>query len=127
LHLLPKEAREVIGRVHEQTKPALAMLEAQGFRRNGYIDIFDAGPSVACDTSKIRAIETTRVVTAVTSPPSLANDTGKLSERAIVSTTGSPFRSVQCDVKQLEKEVALPIEAIELLQLEAGQSVCVTH
>jgi arginine N-succinyltransferase len=32
------------------------MLEAEGFRRNALIDIFDGGPVVECETSKIRAV-----------------------------------------------------------------------
>nr|MCU0721625.1 arginine N-succinyltransferase [Pirellula sp.] len=56
LELLPHDAVEAIGQVHVQTKPALAMLEAEGFRRNALIDIFDGGPVVECETSKIRAV-----------------------------------------------------------------------
>src|SRR5262249_36368790 len=37
---LDDEARAVIGQVHENTKPALAMLAGEGFRYNGYVDIF---------------------------------------------------------------------------------------
>ncbi len=46
--LLPAEAQEVIGRVHPDTEPALKMLEDEGFRRCGMVDIFEAGPVVRC-------------------------------------------------------------------------------
>ena len=43
---LSEEARGVIGRVHPNTEPALAMLKAEGFSYQGYVDIFDAGPAI---------------------------------------------------------------------------------
>ncbi|MCG8911159.1 arginine N-succinyltransferase [Pseudomonas sp. DP-17] len=53
---LSADAREVIGRVHPHTEPALAMLKAEGFSYQGYVDIFDAGPAIEAPTEKIRAI-----------------------------------------------------------------------
>lgn len=53
---LSEEARNIIGRVHPDTEPALAMLKSEGFSYQGYVDIFDAGPAVECETSKIRAV-----------------------------------------------------------------------
>ena len=53
---LSEEARNVIGRVHPDTEPALAMLKAEGFSYQGYVDIFDAGPAIEAPTEKIRAI-----------------------------------------------------------------------
>lgn len=53
---LSEDAREVIGRVHPDTEPALAMLKAEGFSYQGYVDIFDAGPAIEAPTEKIRAI-----------------------------------------------------------------------
>lgn len=61
--LLPEEAREVIGNVHEHTKPALKMLQDEGFRHSGMVDIFEAGPIIVANRNKIRivreSIETT--------------------------------------------------------------------
>ncbi|HEX5865625.1 MAG TPA: arginine N-succinyltransferase [Casimicrobiaceae bacterium] len=54
--LLPAEARAVIGEVHADTLPARAMLEAEGFRYDGYVDIFDAGPTLECFRDNIRAV-----------------------------------------------------------------------
>lgn len=42
--LLPEAARAVIGRPHPDAAPARRMLEAQRFRFNNVVDIFDAGP-----------------------------------------------------------------------------------
>ncbi|MGE8497771.1 MAG: arginine N-succinyltransferase [Pseudomonas sp.] len=53
---LSEDARSVIGRVHHDTEPALAMLKAEGFSYQGYVDIFDAGPAIEAETAKIRAV-----------------------------------------------------------------------
>jgi len=54
--LLPKEAQEVIGKVHEQTIPAMRMLEGEGFKFAGMVDIFEAGPVVTCARDEIRTV-----------------------------------------------------------------------
>lgn len=55
--LLPKDARDCLGKPHENAVPAYKMLLAEGFAYNDYIDIFDGGPVV--DT-KVRDIKTVR-------------------------------------------------------------------
>ena len=66
---LSEDAREVIGRVHPDTEPALAMLKAEGFSYQGYVDIFDAGPAIEAPTEKIRAIaESQNLVLAIGTP-----------------------------------------------------------
>ncbi len=54
--LLPPEAQAVIGQVHEQTRPALQILEHQGFSRTDMVDIFEGGPIVSCPLLEIRAV-----------------------------------------------------------------------
>ncbi|MDP2243585.1 arginine N-succinyltransferase [Pseudomonas sp.] len=53
---LSEDARNIIGRVHPDTEPALAMLKGEGFSYQGYVDIFDAGPAVEAETAKIRGV-----------------------------------------------------------------------
>ena len=60
--LLPPEARAAIGEVHSDTLPARAMLESEGFRYEGYVDIFDAGPTLECFRDNIRAVRESRVL-----------------------------------------------------------------
>lgn len=56
VNLLSDEAQEVIGQVHEKTRPALRLLEKEGFTNRGYAAIFDAGPTVECDVVNIKSI-----------------------------------------------------------------------
>ena len=61
-NLLPQSAREAIGVVHADTAPARAMLEQEGFRYEGYVDIFDAGPTVECFRDNIDAVRRSSVL-----------------------------------------------------------------
>ncbi|WP_028451421.1 arginine N-succinyltransferase [Chitinilyticum aquatile] len=63
--LLSEEAQASIGEVHPGTKPARSMLESEGFRYQGYIDIFDGGPSLECSTRDIRAVRKSAVFDAL--------------------------------------------------------------
>src|SRR5436190_9263714 len=56
VNLLPAAARDAIGAVHVDTAPARAMLEQEGFRYEGYVDIFDAGPTLECFRDNIYAV-----------------------------------------------------------------------
>jgi arginine N-succinyltransferase len=60
--LLPPEARSVIGQVHADTEAARGMLESEGFRYEGYVDIFDAGPTLECFRDDIRAVRQSQVL-----------------------------------------------------------------
>jgi arginine N-succinyltransferase len=65
---LSKEAQAVIGETHEMTRPARRLLEQEGFRFEGHVDIFDAGPALESDLADIDAVQksTTHTVAAVT-------------------------------------------------------------
>jgi arginine N-succinyltransferase len=62
VNLLPVAARDAIGAVHADTAPARAMLEQEGFRYEGYVDIFDAGPTVECFRENIDAVRRSQVL-----------------------------------------------------------------
>lgn len=61
-NLLPASARDAIGQVHEDTQPARALLEQEGFRFEGYVDIFDGGPTVECFRDNVHAIRQSMVL-----------------------------------------------------------------
>jgi arginine N-succinyltransferase len=56
VNLLPTASRDAIGVVHADTAPARVMLEQEGFRYEGYVDIFDAGPTLECFRDTIDAV-----------------------------------------------------------------------
>jgi arginine N-succinyltransferase len=54
--LLPEDVRAVIGRPHRDAEPARRVLEGEGLRFAGEVDIFDAGPLLAADLAEVRAV-----------------------------------------------------------------------
>jgi arginine N-succinyltransferase len=80
--MLSDEAQAVIGQVHPQTEPALAMLKSEGFDYNNYVDIFDGGPSVSAKVKHIRAVRDSQVlrvgISEKTPAPDLAEKHGLL-------------------------------------------------
>jgi len=61
VNMLPAAAQEVIGRPNDVGKPAMRMLEKEGFRWNGHVDIFDAAPSVDTKIDDIVSIKNSAV------------------------------------------------------------------
>jgi arginine N-succinyltransferase len=79
VNLLPESARDAIGAVHRDTAPARALLEQEGFRYEGYVDIFDAGPTVECFRDNVDAVRRSCVMPVVVGeedpvPDSLTDD-----------------------------------------------------
>lgn len=58
--LLSKDAQAVIGKVHDKTRPALQLLEQEGFANRGYVDIFDGGPTMEANLPNIRTVMASR-------------------------------------------------------------------
>lgn len=54
--MLPPDVQKVIGVVHVETRPALRLLEQEGFRFGNHVDIFDAGPLLSAPRESIRTI-----------------------------------------------------------------------
>jgi arginine N-succinyltransferase len=128
LELLPKEAIAVIGKVHPETKPALAMLESQGFVRTDQIDIFDGGPVVQCATQSIAAVQATgRFLVAQESGRNGWQDQtdGQYFRKAIVTSSQSPFIAIQCDAILFADRVSMDLSAMNALKLQPGDTVYV--
>jgi arginine N-succinyltransferase len=54
--LLPKRAQRVVGQVNAASAPARMLLEGQGFKYTGYIDIFDGGPTMVAARDQVDAV-----------------------------------------------------------------------
>lgn len=61
IDLLPAAVRAVIGRPHDSSAPAMAMLRREGFRHEGYVDVFDAGPQVHAERDAIATVRNSRL------------------------------------------------------------------
>ena len=60
--MLTDAARAAIGLPHPSGRAAMRMLENEGFSNDGYIDIFDGGPTMCAATSRIRSVAEAREV-----------------------------------------------------------------
>ena len=118
IDLLPEPARAVIGKVHPQGVPAMALLESEGFRPNGLVDIFDAGPTVACERDNIRTVRDARRLTVA-----LAEEVE--AELAALISTGAvtDFRAVRQKATIEGDVVTLTHETADALRVRAGDMV----
>ncbi len=61
-NLLPQDAQDVIGEVHEYTKPARKILEHEGFSYKGLVGIFEPGPILEAKLEEVRSYKESRVI-----------------------------------------------------------------
>lgn len=54
--MLDEDARSVIGVPHPTGRAAMRMLEDEGFRYEGYVDIFDGGPTMIARTDNVTSV-----------------------------------------------------------------------
>jgi arginine N-succinyltransferase len=119
IDLLPESARKVIREPHANTRPALSMLEAEGFRCEGYVDIFDGGPTVQAYTSEIRAVRDSRLRRTEIGAAALSGE----SETYLVSSTNlSDFRVLLIEAGAGDT-VQLTREQADVLKLKNGDLV----
>lgn len=120
INLLSPEAQVVIGQVHPQTRPALQLLLEEGFHHRGYVDIFDAGPTVECARNDIRAVRHSRRMKAC-----VMEDTTRGSLHLISSTRFQRFRAClgMVSVDEELHEAHISHESAQLLQISDGDRV----
>lgn len=116
--LLPESAQEVIGEVHEKTKPARRLLEKEGFRFHQMIDIFEAGPILHCQRDQIRAVRESRQARIAEVVDEVASETLPL-----ICNGRADFRVTQAALDVHHGEVILDRSTAELLQVSVGDTV----
>lgn len=122
VNLLSKEAQQVINKVHNNTVPALRLLEAEGFSRRGYIDIFDAGPTVEADLEQIKTIRKSHKYQV------LIDDTcgGESSHQYIICNTKiKDFRALQIRLTRREtaNQVVITSDTAQALLVKQGDCI----
>lgn len=58
--MLSDDARGVIGMPHPSGRAAMKMLENEGFAYEGYLDIFDGGPTMTARTDQVKSVAQAR-------------------------------------------------------------------
>jgi arginine N-succinyltransferase len=121
VNLLSKEAQAVIGQVHDNTRPAIELLKSEGFTFNGYVDIFDAGPTVEAKVENIRTIQATQFKTV-----KIGNNQGK----DTVMVANDKLIGYRATVASLNfdsgsEQIVLPKDIAQALHLVDGATVSV--
>ena len=62
VNLMPRAAREALGRPHNQGRRAMALLIEEGFRYENYVDIFDGGPTMCANIDDLKAVRDSRKI-----------------------------------------------------------------
>jgi arginine N-succinyltransferase len=125
LDLLPAEAQAAVGRAHETSAIAMAMLIQEGFRFENYVDVFDAGPQVVAEAHKIKTISESRLCTA---SPTLSSQAPSQS-RLVCNTDLANFRLTVCDTVLEDTDLmtagklALEPHVFGLLKCDHGDNV----
>lgn len=117
---LSPEAQQVIGCAHDKTMPALTMLKSEGFHYEGYVDIFDAGPTVQCKVADIRAIKDSVVLPVNIAEP--VNE-GRGSFYLVANTQREGYRAIVIQVEREASHVTLSPQQAALLKVGAGEMV----
>lgn len=118
VNLLPQAAQDVIGKPLKASEAAMRLLMAEGFSYEGYIDVFDAGPTVQAERSHIRAIRKSRkkIVTAISNLDA--------EEKFLISNTNLPeFRICMDKIRIIEEGAVITPATAEKLKLEIGDAV----
>ncbi len=111
--MLPDGARSVIGLPHPSGRAAMRMLETEGFAFEGYVDIFDGGPTMTARTDQVKS-----VANAVRSRADITDlDIG---ERALIATGElDGFRSAY-GMREIGPDGTIAIDAMAARKLEVG-------
>ena len=117
--LLPPEAQAVIGQVHHDTRPALRLLEKEGFSRTREVDIFDAGPVVAAPRDEIETVKAAQTLPVAVLPTA---DAGHALPH-MVSNRQLDFRVGRVMALVRDGQVLLPEKTFTPLRLTSDDAV----
>jgi arginine N-succinyltransferase len=111
--MLPPAAQAALGRPHDDGRPALAMLLTEGFRDEGYVDIFDGGPTLVAQVDAVATIAASRNAAYVGEKPGGAP--------ALIATgRARDFRLVRGRISPDEDGVRLDANCAGLLAVSVG-------
>ena len=116
--LLPKNAQDVIGEVHQNTHPARKLLESEGFRFNQMIDIFEAGPVLHSPREMIRSVRDSRSMIVTEIADKLESD-----KQWLISSAGGSFRATRSTLEQRDSGVVIDRQTADVLQVSRDDMV----
>ena len=115
--MLSESARSAIGLPHPSGRAAMRMLEEEGFAYDGYVDIFDGGPTMTARTDKVNSVASAReaVVKAIAAEAGM---------RSLVAAGQlADFRCAYGMVAVMDGGVSLNAETAMVLEVKPGDTV----
>lgn len=121
VNLLSDEAQDCIGKVHDKTRPAQKLLHQEGFICRGYVDIFDAGPTVEAELENIKTVRKSNCAT-VRIIEEISDDSFK--DALITNIKVKQFRACMGKIRIVEpKQALISYEVAKALKLKNGDSI----
>jgi len=119
VNLLSEAAQQVINQVHEKTIPALRLLEAEGFSRRGYVDIFDGGPTVEAQRNAIKTVNQSKKCQVI------IGEVTSTDKYIVCNTQISGFRAVQTPLllRETANQVVITKSVAQALDVNEGDWV----
>ena len=114
--MLSETARAAIGLPHPSGRAAMRMLEGEGFAHDGYVDIFDGGPTMTARTDAVKSIRE-----ATSAPVAALADGGD--SKLVATGRLAEFRCAFGRVGTSEGGVTLDPACAGLLEIETGATV----
>ena len=108
----------------ESTKPAARLLEEEGFRYEGHVDIFDAGPTVECDVEDIDAVNKSSLAEAAECDAGMIADPSETTW-LVANTKFADFRAGLVRGRLAEGKLALAPQQMRDLGVTAGAKLCI--
>jgi len=118
VNLLDPKAQAVIAKPFHASRPAMQLLEAEGFRNQGYIDVFDAGPTMQAELSQIRTVRKSKRLPVLEIKPVSAKPNYIVGNTEFVG-----FRITLAGLEEMESGVRLDAETAKLLDVKVGDTV----
>ena len=115
---LPEAAQEAIGVVHEESSQSADILLAEGFEFRGYVDIFDAGPSVEAHTQQLNTVTKQKTGKALS-----INTTTQAQEHLIATGHLAQFRVTCAPAEPQSAGLGVNQETLEQLEIKVGSRI----
>lgn len=117
--LLSKKAQEVIGKPHDMARGAIKLLELEGFRKVGSVDIFDGGPTFMAHRDLIWTVSESKKGTIA----GVVDGSSSKSLTMVANPSIENFKVALTNVVETESGDWLPAIAAKELDIEAGDTI----
>jgi len=119
--MLSESARSAIGLPHPSGRAAMRMLEEEGFAYEGYVDIFDGGPTMTARTDRVRSIcEAKELAVAHVRAP---EGEGAVVKALVATGKLSDYRCAFAEIAETPDGLTLDPVSAAALGVKAGDAV----